>query len=281
MRPCAYSLLLFLLAATTPGQAPGQAPGQTFPGQTFEVASIRPSGPKSIQGDDGGPGTKDPTRYTYGQADLEILLMTAYDLDDFQVSSKQPLDRDRFDVVARVPANATKHDFRVMLQNLLAERFQMKLHFESREFPALELVVAQGGTKLGTPEATRLASAAGFPQIEPGRPAFRVYNSPSGSSLVTRIRGQQQPVSEHARILRTIDPRPVVDKTGLTGNFDFALQFSTPWTAPGTNPENAVPSDLPDVNTALREQLGPRLIPKKLPFNVVAVESFNRIPTEN
>jgi uncharacterized protein (TIGR03435 family) len=117
-------------------------------GQSFGVASIRLSGPKSIRGSDGGPGSKDPTRYTFGRADLEILILIAYDVENFQVSSKLPLDRDEFDLAATVPANATKNEFRIMLRNLLAERFQLKLHIESREFPAFEMVAAKAEQSL-------------------------------------------------------------------------------------------------------------------------------------
>jgi len=119
-------------------------------GQTFEVASIRLSGPRSVRGSDGGPGSRDPTRYRYGRASLEDLILTAYDVEDFQLASKLPLDRDEFDLAVKVPEGATKDEFRVMLRNLLAERFRMKLHIETREFPAFEMVSAKGGTKLGT-----------------------------------------------------------------------------------------------------------------------------------
>jgi uncharacterized protein (TIGR03435 family) len=248
-------------------------------GQSFDVASIRLSGPRSIRGSDGGPGSKDPTRYTFGRADLKILILIAYDVEDFQVSSKLPLDRDEFDLAATIPANATKDEFRIMLRNLLAERFQMKLRIESREFPAFDLVEAKGGAKLGTRDATRLASTSGFPQLPPGKPGLITSNSMSGSTLVTRIRGQQQPVSRLAEVLRITQPRPVVDRTGLTGKYDFAMQFSSDW--PNGTTDSAVPSDLPDLNTALREQLGLQLVAKQLPFDVVVVESFNRLPTEN
>jgi uncharacterized protein (TIGR03435 family) len=118
-------------------------------GQTaFDVASIKPSGPKSVRGSDGGPGSKDPTRYTFGRADLRILAMIAYDVDSFQLSSPIPLDLDEFDLAARIPAGTTKQQFRIMLRNLLAERFHFKLHLISKEFAGYELVVAKTGPKL-------------------------------------------------------------------------------------------------------------------------------------
>ena len=248
-------------------------------GQTFEVASIRPSGAKSIRGEEGGPGSKDPRRYTFGRADLLTLILLAYDVEIFQVSSKLSLDRDQFDLAAKTPENATKKELSVMLRNVLSERFQMKLHIETREFPAFELVFAKGGAKLGTEAASRLASEPDFPTLPPGKPGLYAINSMSGGYMVTRILGHQQPLSQLAKFLRTAEPHPVVNKSGLMGTYDFALRFSTE--LPRATTDASVPSDIPDLNTALREQLGLQLIAKKLPFDVVVVESFSRMPTDN
>lgn len=117
-------------------------------GQSFEVASIRLSGPKSIRGSEGGPGSKDPTRYTFQRATLTDLILVGYHVELFQISSKLPLDRDEFDITASLPSGATKDDFRAMLRNLLIERFHFKHHVESRESAAFEMLLAKGGTKL-------------------------------------------------------------------------------------------------------------------------------------
>ena len=100
--------------------------GQT--GLQFEVASIKPSGPRSERGSDGGPGSHDPIRYILGRATLKDLILPAWNLQDFQVSSAESLERTAFDVNARIPPGATKDDFRSMLQNLLWDRFQMVVH---------------------------------------------------------------------------------------------------------------------------------------------------------
>jgi uncharacterized protein (TIGR03435 family) len=249
-------------------------------GQMFEVASVRLSGPKSVRGSDGGPGSKDPTRYTFGRASLHDLILIAYHVELFQVSSKRPLDRDEFDLVAKVPAGTTKEQFQAMLRNLLVERFHMKLHIETRNFPAFELVLAKGGTKLGTEAATKLASRGDFPQLTQGKPGLIARNSMIRGQTITLIRGLQQPVSRLVEILRTAEPRPVVDKTGLGGSYDFTLEFSTDLPH-GTVDFAAEPPGVPDLNTALRDHLGLQLIAKRLPFDVVVVESFDRLPTEN
>jgi uncharacterized protein (TIGR03435 family) len=249
-------------------------------GQTFEVASIKPSGPKSVRGSEGGPGSKDPTHYTFGRMHLDDFILMAYRVDLFQVSSKLPLDRDEFDLTARVPAGATKEDFRGMMRNLLVERFRFVAHIESREFPAFEMVLAKGPLKLGTEAATRLDSGDDFPKLTPGRPGMTARNSMAHGHMLTQIRGQQQPVSRLAEVLRTAEPRPVVDKTGLTGRYDFILEFAGDLPNGGADAA-AEPAGAPDLNTALRDQLGLLLIAKKLPFDVVVVESFDRLPTEN
>ena len=98
--------------------------------------------------------------------------------------------------------------------------------------------------------------------------------------MLTQLRAQQQPLSRLAVMLRTAEPRPIVDRTGLTGKYDFTLEFSSDLPN-GNTDTGSEPPGAPDLNTALQEQLGLQLIPKKLPFDVVVVESFDRLPTEN
>ena len=261
----ALSLLLFTAAASA---------------QTFEVASLHPSGPKSIRGSDGGPGSKDPTRYTFGRMTLLDLIATAYNVESFQISSTLPLDRDEFALSATLPAGTTKDEFRTMLRNLLLDRFHAILHIDIHLFPAFQMTRAKGGTKLGTAAATNLASEKDFPRLPSGKPGIKAVNTISHGHLLTRIRARQQPLSRLAELLRTAEPNPVVDMTELTGTWDFALEFSTD--LPNASADAASePATAPDLTSALREQLGLQLVARKLPFNVVAVDSFERTPTEN
>src|ERR1700693_2458541 len=94
-----------ILLQATAGAPQPQTGGASAP--AFEVASIRPSGPHSIRGSDGGPGTSDPGLYRYGLATLLDLIATAYNVEYFQVSSPVPLDRQNFDLTAKVPEGAT------------------------------------------------------------------------------------------------------------------------------------------------------------------------------
>jgi uncharacterized protein (TIGR03435 family) len=98
-----------------------------------------------------------------------------------------------------------------------------------------------------------------------------------GHSVVATIQGQQQSFSQLARFLRLPDGAPVVDKTGLTGTYDFAFEYA--YDLPGASPAADAPA-APDLYHAL-QQLGLQLVPKKLPFNVVVVDAIDKTPTLN
>jgi len=235
------------------------------------------------RGSDGGPGSKDPGRYSYDVATPLDLIAVAYHVDYFQISSKAPLDQQRFDLAAKVPEGATKEQFREMMRNLLAERFHLKVHMESREFPAYELVVAKSGLKLkesgegGAAEAQQQSREEGFPVLPAGRPGIASTRSLSGGYELVRMRARQEPLSVLAEMIVVSTDRKVVNRTGLSGKYDFTFEYSIelPGGAPGQPP--AV-SDLLD---ALPQQLGLQLVAKQVPFDVVVVESMDGTPTEN
>jgi uncharacterized protein (TIGR03435 family) len=174
-------------------------------------------------------------------------------------SSYQAQTRQYFDLVAKVPAGATRQQFRVMLQNLLSERFRLKLHIESREFPASELVVAKAGLKLkeavaDTDTAAEAAPARqsalnDFPDLPLDRPAIAARNSVADGFVLVRLRARQEPLSELAKMLYSPGDRPILDKTGLTGRYDFTLRL--------------------------------QLVDRKAPFDVVIIESFDKLPAAN
>ncbi|MGB6940915.1 MAG: TIGR03435 family protein [Bryobacteraceae bacterium] len=138
----------------------------------FEVASIRPSGPHSIRRSSGGPGTSDPGLYRFGLATLLDLICIGYDVRKWQVQSPIALEPQAFDLAAEVPARATKEQFRAMLQNLLADRFHLKLHIQSKQFPAYELLIAKTGFKLKDGAAAQPVSGLGWPPLRPSGPSL-------------------------------------------------------------------------------------------------------------
>jgi len=253
--------------------------------ETFEVASIKPSGAQSVRGWEGGPGTRDPGRYQFGLATPLDLIMVAYHVDPFQISSKTPLTQTQFDLDAKTPPGATKEQFRAMMQNLLAERFHLKAHIETKELPGYELVVAKTGLKLmdtassSAPETPRPARDDGFPILPPGQPGIAATMSSSGDYILVRLRSRQQPVSAFARMIGVPDEPPVVDKTGLTGKYDFTFEYTRE--PRGVTPADAPPPTAPDLFQGLQQQLGLQLVTKKLPFDVVVIDSMDKMPTAN
>src|SRR5580693_30763 len=109
-------------------------------GQTFEVASVRPTPPPQpgamvFYGPPrGGPGTSDPGQITWASAALRSIVMLAYDVQTFQVTAPDWLATERYDMAAKVPPGATKEQVSAMWRNLLKERFGMLVHHESKEF---------------------------------------------------------------------------------------------------------------------------------------------------
>ena len=133
--------------------------------------------------------------------------MEAYQVEDFQVVSKSNLERDRFDVVAKVPAGATRDQFRTMLQNLLAECLRLKLHRETRELPAWELVVAKSGLKIKESQLGPVSDDTGkmsigkdgIPILPEGKPGIAGFYSSIDGFAVGHITAQQQPMSALTR----------------------------------------------------------------------------------
>jgi uncharacterized protein (TIGR03435 family) len=173
-----------------------RAIGQSADAQlTFEVASVKPSGPRSNGGSDGGPGSTDPGLFFYHSAFFLDLIELAYHVEPFRISSKAPLDREKFDIDVNRPAGATRSQFRVMMQNLLAERFHLRLHTQSKEFPAYALVTAKTGLKLKeAPAGTgtrRSVVTDGFPELPVDRPGIAMMQSVNGGFELFRVRAHQ------------------------------------------------------------------------------------------
>ena len=159
------------LTLLTSSMAFGQ-PTEALP--SFEVASVKVAEqPKPdaqgrlfiMRGCRGGPGTTDPGTLTCTNTPLKQLLVKAYDLKNYQVEGPAWLDSDGFDIVAKIPAGTSKEQFNLMLQSLLAERFKVTVHRETKTLPVYALTVGKNGPKLkevdaATLEASKAASAA-------------------------------------------------------------------------------------------------------------------------
>jgi len=260
----------------------------------FEVASIRPSPP--VEGLppgampppvlQGGPGTADPGQIAYRGITLLYLVATAYGVKSNQVSGPDWPYRERFDLVARVPEGATTEQLKLMFQNLLLERFNLQLHHESRNLPVYELTVAKNGPKIK--ESPKVSSDAepppggvvrtdqeGFPAFPPSRSG--VAGMPSNGHM--RVTGQRAAISKMTGLLML--DHPVVDHTGLTGEYDFKLDFAMATSRNDPASPGADADAPPGVFAAVEDQLGLKLESKKFPFDVLVIDHIDKEPSAN
>lgn len=278
----------------------------------FEVATIKPSPPpqmgRMFMGTRGGPGTDDPLRFNCNNCTLRMLLTMAYDVQRFQISGPPTLDSENFDVAAKIPRGATKEQFRQMIQNLLADRFKLKLHHETKDQPIYDLVVAKGGPKLKE-SAARPDDSADQHQTAPSGPprtdkdGFPVMPTKGRGSVMAftprgaRMQGQEETMDGLAGRLSSMVARPVKNETGLKGKYDFTLTFAPDMSnmpgggmmmgpppggdGPGPGAVSAPQDNGPTIFTALQEQLGLKLEPKKGPVETLIVDHVEKTPTEN
>jgi uncharacterized protein (TIGR03435 family) len=265
--------------------------------------------PDFIYGLTGGPGTNNPGQISCRNTPLRSLLLRAYDLKTYQLSGPPAIDRDRYDIVAKIPPGSTKGQVDLMLQSLLVERFGLAVHRETRELPIYELVVAKGGSKLKAPEKPAAGQTGpaqperpadgrpprvkmthdrdGNPELPPGAPNMIFFNL----NGVAHVSARMQTVAALLQHLEGETGRGVVDKTGLTGTYDFNLFYApdpSRMVSIGPPPVPEPPSladagsdPAPTLLEAFERQLGLRLEPSKGPVEVLVVDRVNRAPTEN
>jgi uncharacterized protein (TIGR03435 family) len=203
-----------------------------------------------------------------------------------QISGPGWIDREKYDIVAKVPPGTSKEQFQKMLQNLLAERFRLAIHHEIRTLQVFDLVVAKNGPKLqestvGDAPAAGLPGRVehdvdGFPLLPPGRRGFIASFGPGRLSHWT---ARQQTMTELARSLTQPNAagRQVIDKTGLTGRYDFTLMYEGRFPgAPAADDEPAL-----ILEDALEQQLGLKLVAAKAPFDCVIIDHGDKLPAGN
>ncbi len=226
----------------------------------FEVASVKPapSTGGGAPGCSGGPGSPDPAQITC-QINLARLVLMAYDVKFVQMVAADWLVSARFAIQAKVPEGATKEQVSEMWRNLLAQRFHLQAHHESREKAHFELVVAKNGPKL------KPAAGSGPPPIgSVGRRADGIHlDMPrlTIAGLASMLEGQTQ--------------QPIADATGIKGEYDIQLQW-LPDLAVSSGPDSA-----PPLTQALQDQLGLKLEAKKGPLDMFVIDHIDRTPTEN
>lgn len=234
----------------------------------FVVATIKPSDPNLPgYGARITPGQLSASSYT-----LQLLIVYAYDLHRSQVVGGPAwMDSDKYNIVAKRDGDGqpSAAQWKIMLQKLLADRFGLTFHRETRTLSVYELTIAKSGPKL---RPTKEDSGDGVGDIsfsEPGK------LQASHASVADFVHSMQ----------RNVLDRPIVDQTGLSGRYDFGLswvpdefQFSAVRTPGGPQmPSNTEGADLV---TALREQLGLQLKATRAPAEVIVIDHAER-PSDN
>jgi uncharacterized protein (TIGR03435 family) len=163
---------------------------------------------------------------------------------------------DTYEVQATMPPDTTDAQAREMMQTLLADRFKLTVHRETRDLPVFALVIAQGGFKLKPSDPKD--DPPGFIQCPPDDPQCRVFGGGSG------------PISDLAGLVSLSVGRPVVDKTGLSGTYRLDLRWAG----------DALNSSLPSLPTALRETFGLELKPDTGPVQVLVIDHAEK-PSAN
>ncbi len=237
----------FILLAAWVVLACHPAPAQT----TFDVVSITPS-PTARRGGEGSGREHiswTPTSVTLENASLTMLIEWAYDVKSYQVSGPGWTSEERYDVRAKNQNPAAIEELRRMLRTLLANRFRLTLHSEPKSMPVFELMAAPDGPKLQPAKADEST-------------AVRIANS----RFVLEATSMAQ-FAAWLSGLAVID-RPVLDRTGVAGAFDFSLP-AIPYPAPeGVDPGWIFPM--------LREQLGLVLKPARQPIEVLIIDHADR-----
>jgi len=263
---------VFFVAALLPrafGQDASSSPANEEANRTtppaFEVASVKPADPASQisirrSGD----------RLTTSNTSLEMLITWAYDIRSDRLFGKpQWLDSVRYDIVAKAGQSLGPGRLQRMMQSLLDARFQLAIHRETRQLPLYAMVVDKNGAKV------HLTEAHGDPSQNP----FNMTDS-------GRLTGTQVSAGMLANVLSNQLGRTVQDQTGLKGVFDFTLEWE-PDTAPQSTGVDGAPAPStdartgPSIFTALQEQLGFKLEPRKGPVEVIVIDHIESTPTEN
>ncbi len=218
--------------------------------QTFDVASVKRSAAENGSGarsTGAVPRQQDPGRITYPAVKLKGVIALAMGVDQDQISGPQWLDDERYDIVATLPEGKSQADVPVMLQHLLAERFRMVSHEETKPRAGLVLVAAKDGPRL---TKSTEASRPGF-QTNGGKVTFTKMTLP-----------------EFARTLARMSGRPVTDGTGIAGEYDISVNVSMEDLAAGS------------IASAIQD-LGLRLETRTAPAKFIIIDKADKIPTGN
>jgi uncharacterized protein (TIGR03435 family) len=274
---------------------------QPAPRAEFEVASVKPSPPSApAQLQIGLHIDGAQVRCTY--LSLKDYIRSAYRLGENQISGPDWIASERFDISAKIPEGSTREQVPQMLQALLEDRFQLKSHRETKDFPVYGLTVAKSGLKLQRTPGTEGedpadARKSGVDVTASGSAAGTTVNFGNGSYFSLRdnkIEGKKLTMAALASTLTRFVDRPIIDMTDQKGYYDFTLPFSPEdframMIRAALNAGVALPpqalqllemSNGDSLFTAI-QTVGLKLEPRKAPLDVFVIDRIQRTPSDN
>jgi uncharacterized protein (TIGR03435 family) len=331
--PRRYCFPVLFVAALAFAQTPAPAPQK--PPLTFEVASIKVAGPLNPAAIREGKmhlGMKvDGAICDIGGFSLRDLIRTAYEVKDYQIAGADalgnPLDAQRYDIQATLPDGATEKDVPQMLQTLLAERFKLVIHRETRDLPVYALIVGKDGPKLKEADPEPPASAPSADAPAATKPNERVFDVGSNQVRVSgnmrdgkgvtvnagpmgrmhismedgkmHLEAERMTMASLADTATTFAGRPVVDMTGLKGEYQVTLELALgdlthavqgagiPIPGATVSLGSAAPGVLgasepsgSSIFTSV-QKLGLKLDARKAPIPFIVIDHYEKTPTEN
>jgi uncharacterized protein (TIGR03435 family) len=265
----------------------------------FEVASVRPSQPTGTERVDIGVHV-DGAQVRIVALPMRDYIARAYRMKLYQVTGPDWLTSERFDVNAKLPAGSTPEQIPEMLQSLLEERFQIKLHREKKELPVYALIIGKPPLKIqesapdpaapvaskGTSNVTASGSAAGV-SVDLGHGSYYTFNN--GKFEIKKV-----DMDMLARQLERYVDRPILDMTDLKGKYDLTIvvtseDYQTMLVRAAVNAGMLLPPqalrllDSGSITSLLDglQQLGLKMDARKAPLDVLVIDQLSKTPTEN
>ncbi len=292
MQPIRSSILVLITSLAAFGQAPAA--------KEFEVASIKPAEP--IVNSVSVGVHLDGAMLNCRQLSVADYIRYAYNVKHYQISAPNWVASERFDISAKLPPGAKPEDVRDMLKALLADRFKLKFHRESKEFAVYTLTVAKGGPKMKESELDPEA-----PDTDHSKPAANVtaQGGPNGTSVAlgrgaafsfgnNKFEATKLTMPQLADSLARFMDKPVVDMTDLKGTYDFTLELTgEDYQVMLIRSAIAAGVQLPpqalqlldrgnnDSLYAGLQKIGLKMENSKAPIDVIVVDSASQTPTEN
>jgi len=228
--------------------------GQTDP-PAFEAAVVKPN--RSASGSSSSHTRTANLQMT--NMSLRSIMVAAHRIRDYQLTGPDWLRTERFDIVAKAKPGTPDADLMPMLRTLLAERFKVETHRETKEFPVYGLVQAKGGLR-----------------IKPVDPAGGSSTNSNSDEKGGEITAERVTMAGFASWMSSRMDRPVLDQTGRTEAFSFKLKYSL-------ENENTDPTAAryPILPLAIQEQLGLRLEKRTAPIEIIIVDKVEKVPIEN